>query len=85
MNYKLELNKQEVNPTIIFNDIIFDFFKVNIVERYTKSINSNLSPNFILQRSLDNFISLISFKKGKIWKFLKAKIFWSSLITSKRM
>ena len=37
------------------------------------------------QRSLDNFISLISFKKGKIWKFLKAKIFWSSLLTSKRM
>lgn len=49
MNYKLELNKQEVNPNIVFHNIIFDFFKVNIVERYSKSITSSLSPDFVIQ------------------------------------
>ena len=47
MNYKLELNKQEANPNLIFNNIIFDFFKVNIVERYSKPINPNLSASFV--------------------------------------
>ena len=32
MNYKLELNKQGAGDNIIFHNIIFDFFKVNIVE-----------------------------------------------------
>lgn len=31
MNYKLELNKQEENSNFIFCNIIFSFFKVNIV------------------------------------------------------
>lgn len=47
MNYKLEINKQKANPNLIFNNIIFDFFKVNIVERYSKPINPNLSASFV--------------------------------------
>lgn len=64
MNYKLELNKQEVNPNIIFNDIIFDFFKVNIVERHSKSIKSNPSAKFIIfkVRTLNN--EIIETQKG---------------------
>jgi hypothetical protein len=42
MNYKLELNKQG-GPNIIFHNIIFDFFKVNIVERYPKSMVNSVS------------------------------------------
>ena len=48
MNYKLELNKQEANPNLIFNNIIFDFLKINIVERYSKPIKSNSSADFII-------------------------------------
>lgn len=40
MNYKLALNTQEPNSKIVFNTIIFDSFKVNIVERYTGSMKS---------------------------------------------
>lgn len=58
MNYKLELNKQEANPNLIFNNIIFDFFKINIVERYSKPIKSNSSADFIIfkVRTLNNEI-----------------------------
>ncbi|ASW73237.1 prevent-host-death protein [Chryseobacterium piperi] len=41
MNYKLALNMQERNSNIVFNTILFDFFKVNIVERYAGSMNFN--------------------------------------------
>ncbi|SHF99909.1 hypothetical protein SAMN02787073_3267 [Chryseobacterium vrystaatense] len=37
MNYKLALNTQEPDSKIVFHTIIFDAFKVNIVERYTGS------------------------------------------------
>lgn len=40
MNYKLELNTQEPNSNIIFNTIIFDSFKVNIIEKYAGKMNS---------------------------------------------
>jgi len=48
MNYKLELNKQGAGTNIIFHNIIFDFFKVNIVERYPKSMVLTLSPDFVI-------------------------------------
>ncbi|MDR2238582.1 MAG: prevent-host-death protein [Chryseobacterium sp.] len=43
MNYKLELNTQEPNSKIVFNNILFDSFKVNIVERYIGSVKSRLT------------------------------------------
>ena len=68
MNYKLELNKQEANPNLIFNNIIFDFFKINIVERYSKPIKSNSSADFIIfkVRTLNNEIIKL---KNDISKF----------------
>jgi hypothetical protein len=47
MNFKLEINKQEIDSNIVFNNILFDFFKVNIVERHSKSKNSKLSVGFV--------------------------------------
>ena len=64
MNYKLELNKQEVNPKIVFHNIIFEFFKVNIVERYSNSINSNLSPDFVIFKVRTLNDEIINTKKG---------------------
>lgn len=43
MNYKLELNTQEPNSKIVFHNILFDSFKVNIVERYIGSMKSRLT------------------------------------------
>ena len=34
MNYKLELNAQGSGSSLVFNNIVFDSFKVNIVERH---------------------------------------------------
>ncbi len=41
MNYTLELNTQEAGSNIVFNTIIFDSFKVNIVERYGGKMGFN--------------------------------------------
>ena len=41
MNYKLELNTQERGSKIVFNTIVFDSFKINIVERYMGRMDSN--------------------------------------------
>ncbi|WP_379963064.1 prevent-host-death protein [Epilithonimonas sp. UC225_85] len=41
MNYKLELVTQDSNSNIIFNNILLDTFKINIVERYNTKVGSN--------------------------------------------
>ena len=64
MNYKLELNKQGIGPNIIFHNIIFDFFKVNIVERYPKSMASTLSPDFVIFKVRTLNDEIINTKKG---------------------
>lgn len=64
MNYKLELNKKGVEPNIVFHNIIFDFFKVNIVERYSKYITSNLSPDFVIFKVRTLNDEIINTKKG---------------------
>ena len=43
---------------------IFDFFKVNIVERYSKSINSNQSPDFVIFKVRTLNDEIINTKKG---------------------
>ncbi|PWN71915.1 prevent-host-death protein [Chryseobacterium phosphatilyticum] len=56
MNYKLELNTQEPNSKIVFNTIIFDSFKINIVERYIGSAKSRptLCEALFKVRTLDD-------------------------------
>ncbi|KPH15064.1 hypothetical protein [Chryseobacterium sp. ERMR1:04] len=58
MNYTLELNGQEPNSKIVFNTIVFDSFKVNIVERYTGKMNFNpiLCEVLFKVRTIDNEI-----------------------------
>ncbi|WP_099767653.1 prevent-host-death protein [Chryseobacterium sp. 52] len=58
MNYKLALNTQEPNSKLIFNTITFDSFKVNIVERYTGSMNFHpkLCEVLFKVRTLDDVI-----------------------------
>jgi len=58
MNYKLDLNTQEPNSNIVFNTIVFDSFKVNIIERYTGRMNFNpkLCEVLFKVRTLDNDI-----------------------------
>jgi hypothetical protein len=58
MNYTLELNTQEPGSNIVFNTIVFDSFKINIVERYTGRMNFNPKLCHVLFkiRTLDNDI-----------------------------
>ncbi|ASK29661.1 prevent-host-death protein [Chryseobacterium sp. T16E-39] len=58
MNYKLALNTQEPNSNIVFNTIVFDAFKINIVERYAGSMNSRpkLCEVLFKVRTLDDDI-----------------------------
>lgn len=56
MNYKLELNMQEAGSNIVFHAILFDSFKINIVERYTGKMNFNpkLADVIFKVRTLDD-------------------------------
>ncbi|MCJ7932289.1 MAG: prevent-host-death protein [Chryseobacterium sp.] len=58
MNYTLDLNTQEPNSNIVFNTIIFDSFKVNVVERYLGRMDSHPRLCHVLfkVRTLDNDI-----------------------------
>lgn len=64
MNYKLELNTQEPNSKIVFHNIIFDAFKINLVERYIGSMKARptLCEVLFKVRTLDN--EMISRKDG---------------------
>ncbi len=64
MNYKLELNTQEIGSNVVFNNIIFDFFKVNIVERLSK----NQAASFIIfkVRTLNNEIIKTKKDSGRV-------------------
>lgn len=56
MNYKLELNTQEPNSKVVFNTILFDVFKINIVERYMGSMKARpvLCEALFKVRTLDD-------------------------------
>jgi hypothetical protein len=58
MNFTLDLNTQEPNSNIVFNTIVFDAFKVNIIERYTGRMNFNpkLCEVLFKVRTLDDNI-----------------------------
>ncbi|MCU7613240.1 prevent-host-death protein [Chryseobacterium sp. GMJ5] len=63
MNYKLQLRMQESNPNLVYNTIIFDTFKVNIVERYYGSVPKLCDVSFRV-RTLDDVI--IKKKDGNV-------------------
>lgn len=64
MNYKLELNAQGSGSSLVFNNIVFDSFKVNIVERHIGSTRSELKFHHVLfkVRTLDD--AIIKTKNG---------------------
>lgn len=66
MNYTLELNTQESDPNIVFNTIVFDSFKINVVERYTgrMGFNRKLCEVLFKVRTLDN--ELVKRKDGNV-------------------
>jgi hypothetical protein len=68
MNYTLELNTQESYSNVIFNTIVFDSFKVNIVERYTGRMNFNPKLSYALfkVRTPDNGIIKTKDDNGRV-------------------
>lgn len=60
MNYKLELNMQEAGSNIVFHNILFDSFKINIVERYIgkMKMNPKLFEALFKVRTLDDQLVL---------------------------
>lgn len=66
MNYKLERQLKDSHSKIIFNNIFFDTFKINIIERYMGRMNFNptLLEVYIKVRTLDD--QLIKKKDGNI-------------------
>jgi len=63
MNYKLQLNIQEHNSNLVYNTIIFDAFKVNIVERYYGRVPKLCDVSFRV-RTLDD--KIIKRKDGNV-------------------
>lgn len=56
MNYTLELNTQSKESKIAFNNIIFDSFKINIIDRYRGNMKNNpiLCSTIFKVRTIDN-------------------------------
>ncbi|SIQ58972.1 hypothetical protein SAMN05880574_11750 [Chryseobacterium sp. RU37D] len=75
MNYKLELNTQEPNSKIVFHTILFDSFKVNLIERYIGSNprNAKLYEVLFKVRTLDDV--LVPRKDGNIRIRIKGEDF----------
>jgi len=71
MNYSLELNTQEAGSNIVFNNILLDAFKINIVERYSVKggVNHKLCEVLFKVRTLND--QIIKKKDGNINMYLK--------------
>lgn len=63
MNYKLQLRTPDSTPTLVFNTIIFDAFKVNIVERYFGPARKSCEVLFKV-RTLDD--QIVNRKDGNV-------------------
>ncbi|MDH6254144.1 hypothetical protein M2347_003871 [Chryseobacterium sp. H1D6B] len=77
MNYTLELNTQEPGSNIVFNTIVFDSFKINIVERYIGRMNFNPKLCHVLFkiRTLNN--DIIATRDGNLRIKIKGEQFES--------
>ncbi|MDF2553915.1 MAG: prevent-host-death protein [Chryseobacterium sp.] len=75
MNYKLELNTQKPGSKIVFNTIVFDWFKINIVERYMGRMEANpkLCEVLFKVRTLDD--DIIKRKDGHLRIRIKGEDF----------
>ncbi|WDF45882.1 prevent-host-death protein [Chryseobacterium sp. KACC 21268] len=71
MNYKLELQTQDPGSNIVFNNIILDVFKVNIVERYSGKMNMKpkLCEVVFKVRTLDD--QIIKKKDGNVNTYIR--------------
>lgn len=78
MNYKLQLHTEDSTHNLVFNTIIFDSFKVNIVERYTGKIRKICEVVFKV-RTLDD--QIVNRKDGHV----KFKFKGEDLDTYKRL
>lgn len=75
MNYTLELNTQEPGSNIVFNNIVLDAFKINIVERYSVKggVNHKLCEVVFKVRTLDD--QIIKKKDGNINMYFRGDDF----------
>lgn len=72
MNYKLQLHTEDSKGNLVFNNIIFDAFKVNIVERFTGA-NRKLCEVVFKVRTLDD--QIVNRKDGNVKIKLKGEDF----------
>lgn len=74
MNYKLELDNSE-QPILRFKNIIFDSFKINVVERFSTSKNINITYSHILIKLRTSDDKIIKTKNGTVSKKLGVEDF----------
>ncbi|WP_312078865.1 prevent-host-death protein [Chryseobacterium sp.] len=74
MQYSLELRSKDSTPTLTFNNIYFDAFKINVIEIYkVAGKRKNLTKLIFKVRTLDNI--LIDTKTGNGRVILKDEKF----------
>jgi hypothetical protein len=73
MNYKLELDVKATESPVVFNTILLDSFKVNIVERYTTGAKPKLCEVLFKVRTLDD--KLFKKKDGNINTYMRGEGF----------
>lgn len=75
MNYTLELSTQEAGSNIVYNNILLDAFKINIVERYSvkAGVNHKLCEVVFKVRTLDD--QIIRKKDGNINMYFRGDNF----------
>jgi len=74
MNYKLELDTPE-QSILAFKNIIFDSFKINVVERFSTSKNTRITYSHILIKLRTSDDKIIKTKNGTVSKKLKQEDF----------
>ena len=84
MNYKLELETPG-EPILAFKNIIFDSFKINVVERFSTSKNSRITYSHILIKLRTSDDQIIKTKNGTVSKKLKQEDFKTYGVLSKAL
>lgn len=75
MNYTLELNVHEEGSNVVFNTILLNSFKVNIVERYSTPVTdkSKLCEVLFKVRTLDD--QILKKKDGNLNTYIRGEAF----------
>jgi len=84
MNYTLELDAPE-QSILAFKNIIFDNFKINIIERYSTSKNSRITYSHIIIKLRTSDDQIIKTKYGTVSKKLKQEDFQTYARLSKSL